>query len=60
MLPLIPLAYHHVGSWLAYTVARGLIYRVIWRATAGLHLPALLLLAAAAVLVVVIINRRLS
>lgn len=54
-----PLAYHHAGAWLVETVARGLIYRLIWRATAAIPLFELAVFAGIALVVLVyVMNRR--
>lgn len=56
-----PLAYYHhsVGVWLAETVARGLIYRLIWRATAAIPLLELAAFAGIALVILVyVMNRR--
>lgn len=52
------LAYHQsMGTWVAHTVARGLIYRVIWRVTDHMQLGLLLILAAAALFLVWFVRR---
>lgn len=56
-----PLVYyhHHAGAWLAETIARGLIYRLIWRATAAIPLLELAAFALAGIAVAVyVMNRR--
>lgn len=54
------LTYSHgygMGSWVAYTVARGLIYRAVWTGTRGMALGTLILLVVLAVVVCWLMRR---
>lgn len=52
--------HHHgygLGSWVAHTVARGLIYRTIWSFTRGMGDGMLLVLVLAALIAVWLVRR---
>lgn len=46
-----PLAYHSMDSWVAHAVGRSLINRIVWQATSGMSILAML-----AVLAVVLVG----
>jgi hypothetical protein len=48
---------HHLGSWVAHTVARDLIYRLVAAATRGMGLVELLVLAIIAIGVIWALQR---